>query len=212
MGTVACSRTALWRSFTWAGRPEKNCRDLSKSAWPTTFTCGRSAPQATDVAALAAFSVSSAAMSVGLCAAACDCAAASLGGTDGTGGRVSRLPGKWPTTLAYAVRLATSWASAPVSVVCPRLRRGLRLGDVGARDLADFEAIVRSLEFALQNLDVVLRELDRRRIADDVEILGNGVEERLLLGGRQRGTAGANIGFRLFGPEEGLAAMGTEAE
>ena len=54
------------------------------------------------------------------------------------------------------------------------------LGNVGARHLADFEAIPRRLELALQALLVVEREIENGAPTHDVHIGRDGVEEDLL--------------------------------
>ncbi len=63
------------------------------------------------------------------------------------------------------------------------------LGDVGAGQIADLEAVARRLEVGLEHLHVVLVELDDRAVADHVHVGGDRVGEDVAFDRAQRRPA-----------------------
>ncbi len=84
-------------------------------------------------------------------------------------------------------------------------RFGLR--HVGARHLADIEAVAGLAQLLLQHLDVAALEIEDRAIAQQVHVGGRGVEQDLLLGDRERRAAGRHLGLGLTRPVGGLEAV-----
>ena len=81
-----------------------------------------------------------------------------------------------------------------------RLRGGkprFRLRDVGARHLADIEAVARLLELLLQHLHVAPLQIEDRGIAQHIHVRGRGIEQHGLLGIAQRLAPGEHRGFGL---------------
>ena len=73
---------------------------------------------------------------------------------------------------------------------------GFGLGDVGAGDVADFEAVAGRLQLAIEHLDLVLVEFDDAAEADDIGIGGDDAEDDLVLDGAQPGAGGEDATFR----------------
>ena len=82
-----------------------------------------------------------------------------------------------------------------------------RLGDVGARHLADIEAVARLLELLGEHLNVAAIELEDRAIAQQVHVGGCGIEQDLLLGDAQSLAGGIDLAFCLAGAVGGLKAV-----
>ena len=73
---------------------------------------------------------------------------------------------------------------------------GLGLRNVGARDLADLEAVARGVELALQDLLVVDVEVEHRLVLQQIRIGRGGVEKHGLLGALQLRACLAGRGSR----------------
>ncbi len=74
---------------------------------------------------------------------------------------------------------------------------GLGLGHVGARDLADIEAVLGRLELLGQHRHVVLAQFHDGRVAYDIDVSGGGVEQHGLLDGAQALARRLHRRFRL---------------
>ena len=61
-----------------------------------------------------------------------------------------------------------------------------RLRDVGARDLADIEAVAGLAQLLLQHFDVAALQIEDRGVAQQIHVSGGGVEQHGLLGDAQR--------------------------
>ncbi len=70
-----------------------------------------------------------------------------------------------------------------------------RLGDVGARHLADREAVLRGLQLARQHVDVVLVEADELLVAHHVHVGGDRLQQHLALDVAQVLALGAHGRF-----------------
>jgi hypothetical protein len=80
-----------------------------------------------------------------------------------------------------------------------RLReRRLGLGDVGARHLADLEAVARLLELLFQYGNVVFAQIHHRRVAQHVHIGGGAVLEDRLLREAHGRAGGENVRLGLL--------------
>ena len=82
-----------------------------------------------------------------------------------------------------------------------------RLRDVGARHLADIEAVAGLLELLGEHLDVAAIEIEDRGIAQQIHVSGCGIEQNLLLGDAQRLARGIDLAFGLPGAVGGLVAV-----
>ena len=97
--------------------------------------------------------------------------------------------------------------------LCAQQRRSpggeprFRLGDVGARHLADIEPIAGLLKLLGEDLDVALIELEDRSIAQHVHIGGCRIQQHLLLGDAQRLARGIDLAFGLAGAVAGLKTV-----
>ena len=78
---------------------------------------------------------------------------------------------------------------------------------IGARQLADIEAIARLFQLLGEHLDVAPVEIKDRLIAQQVHVGGGGVEQHLLLGDAQRLARAIDLAFRLPGTIGGLEAV-----
>ena len=84
-------------------------------------------------------------------------------------------------------------------------RFGLR--HVGARHLADIEAVAGLLELLGQHLDVAPLQIEHRLIAQQIHVGGRGIEQHLLLGDAQGLARGIDLAFRLAGAVGRLKAV-----
>ena len=82
-----------------------------------------------------------------------------------------------------------------------------RLRHVGARDLADVEAVAGLAKLLLQHLDVAALQIEDRGVADQVHVGGGGVEQHGLLGQPQRLARGRHQLLGLPGPARGPKAV-----
>ena len=89
----------------------------------------------------------------------------------------------------------------------PRGQPRFRLGDVGARHLADIETVARLFELLGQHFDVAAVELEDRRVAQQIHVGGGGIEQHLLLGDAERFARPHDLAFRLARPVGGLQAV-----
>ena len=72
----------------------------------------------------------------------------------------------------------------------------LRLRDIGARHLADVEAVLRRPQIAGEHRHVVLAQAHDRRVAHDVAVGGDGIQQHQRFGRAQGLPAGARRRFR----------------
>ena len=73
---------------------------------------------------------------------------------------------------------------------------GFGLRHVGARHLADGEAVLRRLQFARQHVDVVLVEPNELLVAHHVHVGGDRLQQHAALDVAQHLALGAHVGFR----------------
>jgi hypothetical protein len=78
------------------------------------------------------------------------------------------------------------------------------LRDVGARDLADVEAVSHLPQLLLQDLDVAPLQIENRRIAQQVHVGGYGIEQHGLHRHPQGLAGGEHLALRLTGAVAGL--------
>ena len=84
-------------------------------------------------------------------------------------------------------------------------RLGLR--DVGARHLADVEAVLGLAQLFLQHLDVVAVEIEDRGVAHHVHVIADGAEQHVLLGVAQLLARAEHAGFGLAHRISGAIAV-----
>ena len=82
-----------------------------------------------------------------------------------------------------------------------------RLRHIGARHLADVEAVARLFQLLGEHFDVTPVQVEDRLIAQQVHVGGGGVEQHLLLGDAQRLARAVDLAFRLPGAVGGLEAV-----
>ena len=75
---------------------------------------------------------------------------------------------------------------------------GFRLGDVGARDIADLESIASRLEVSPEHADLIVVEFDDRPVADHIHVGSNGIGEDVALDCAQGRSPGLDPGSRGF--------------
>src|SRR5439155_25910648 len=84
---------------------------------------------------------------------------------------------------------------------------GLRLGNVGACDLADIEAVLRLPQRRLEHVHVAALKLKNRGITQEVHVGGDGREQDRLLGVAQRLAGGKHLAFGLPCAVAGLESV-----
>ena len=82
-----------------------------------------------------------------------------------------------------------------------------RLCHVGARHLADREAILRLPQLLLQHLDVAALQVEDRRVTNEVHVGGRGSEQHGLLGQPQRFARRRHLLLGLAGARGGTEAV-----
>ena len=88
-----------------------------------------------------------------------------------------------------------SWPCGRRKLRTAELQARFGLGNVGAGEIADLEAILCRLQVGLEHLDVVLVELDDRAVANDVHVGGDGLGEDVAFDGLKGRAAGLDAGF-----------------
>ena len=81
------------------------------------------------------------------------------------------------------------------------------LGDVGARHLADIEAVARLFELLGEHFDVAAVEIEDRLVAQQIHVGGGGIEQHLLLGDAQRLARAHDLAFGLARAVGGLESV-----
>ena len=84
---------------------------------------------------------------------------------------------------------------------------GFGLRHVGARHLADIEAVLGRLELLGQHGDVVLAQANDGRVAHDIDVSGRGIEQDRLLDGAKRLARCLHLRLRLPDGVEVLKAL-----
>ena len=180
---------------------------------------GSRPPRATATSKPAARARAAIAARSALLASATSSAWSGLAGSGGRAGGGARSPGQLADHPPVILLAGLQPPFGEGEAAARQREPGVGLGDVGAGQVADLEAVAGRLQIGAEDADLILVELDDRTVANHVHIGGDRLGEDVALGRAQVGAAGLDAGVggadRVADPaagEERQAGGGADAE